>query len=271
MRRHAVTLLLVAALAGCGTGDGPSAAIEDTRAAWQVLDLETGTVRQAATLADAAGAAYQDRFIAFRLVRPGTVAIGAGIFARQDDELAVAAMAVEPVYLAVCELTRAQWRRLAGNEPWQGLPGATAGGDDLPALGLAADAVGTALAGWNAVHGHHLALPTAVQWEAAARAGSAASFPWGEAHDAGTIAAYAVTWETGVRTGAVAPRPVGGRLANAWGFHDLCGNAWELVADGSARGGSWADALSLARPANRLDLDPAAALPTVGVRLAYRP
>ncbi|MCK6490119.1 MAG: SUMF1/EgtB/PvdO family nonheme iron enzyme [Planctomycetes bacterium] len=270
---------LVLLLAGCGAGSGGGgapglssaaagvpAAIDQTRAQWQVVDLASGQVSAAAALPGLAGdPAYRDRLMAFRLVPGGAVALGGGAFARQDDELARTAV-VASVYVAACECTRAQWRRIAGDAPWDAVRPVLPAGEDLPATGLSFVRVGAALAAWNAGGRPRLGLPAAEQWEAAARAGSTASFPWGEDRRASVAAAWAVTWESGA-----APRAVGGRQANAWGLHDVCGNAAELVADGSARGGGWADPLSLARPANRWLVEPDTGHAQVGVRLVYLP
>ncbi|MCK6490126.1 MAG: SUMF1/EgtB/PvdO family nonheme iron enzyme [Planctomycetes bacterium] len=259
---------------GAGTGSAPaagggvSASADAVRGEWQLLDLVSGAQQPLASLPDlAANPAYRGALVAFRRLQPGG-ALGspAGAFARQDDEPPQAVAADRAYYLGACELTRAQWRVLAGSEPWRGLPGEQAGGDDLPALGVSLVAVQAALTRWNAGHSARLALPQPWQWELAARAGSTASFPWGEDRRAAVAALHAVTAESGG-----APRPVGGRQANAFGLHDLCGNAWELTADGTIHGGSWADALALARPANRAAILPDSVHATVGVRLVLIP
>ncbi|MCK6489635.1 MAG: formylglycine-generating enzyme family protein [Planctomycetes bacterium] len=287
MRRAPLALLLpaLAVLAACGGSGGslpvPAAGgaasgvlVDRGRAQWQVLDLASGqTVLAAAALPDlAANPAYRDRLMVFRLVPGGVAALGGGTRARQADELPASA-AVEPFYLGAFEVTRSQWLHLAGSAPWLAAEVAPAAADDpaLPATGLSPALAAAGLARWNAAHGPQLHLPQPAQWEHAARAGSTGTWPWGEDGRAGAVRAFAVTWEAQLGEAAPGPRPVGGRLANAWGLHDCCGNAWELVADGSARGGSWADATSLARPANRLVLDPDEAGAAVGVRLLYRP
>lgn len=256
-------------LAGCGVGGAGggdpavAAAADDTRGTWQVLDLASG----AAQAAEAAPARSQA--LAFRRVRlAGWTGSASGAFARQDGEDGLAAVPVgSGFYIAACELTRAQWRLLAGSTPWVGLPGAdAAGGEDLPALGLSFTQVGAALAAWNAAHGPHLRLPSPAEWEVAARAGGAASFPWGEERRGAVAGRYAVTADTDT-----APQVVGSRLPNALGLFDLCGNAWEWDAAGDLRGGSWGDPLSLARPAARAGLLPDSQHAAVGVRLVYLP
>ena len=120
--------------------------------------------------------------------------------------------------------------------------------------------------------GHSYRLPSASEWEYAARAGTDAAQPWG-ADPAAACAAANVADQTAERRfagwsvypctdGYVNTAPVGSFKANAFGLYDLLGNAFEWVqdcwfddytgapADGSARtipgcqehelrGGSW--------------------------------
>src|SRR5262249_40840375 len=81
-------------------------------------------------------------------------------------------------------------------------------------------------------------------WEAAARA------------DASAPDLDAVAWTK--ENAAAKTHPIGSKAANAWGFHDLLGNAgeWCTAADGSkvVRGGSYLDsadnALTSRQPAD---------------------
>ncbi len=70
-------------------------------------------------------------------------------------------------------------------------------------------------------------LPSEVEWERAARAGSNDRFPWGERWEAGGGNAFDVDgpdrW--------VSEAPIGSFGANRWGIHDLVGNAAEWVQD----------------------------------------
>lgn len=65
-------------------------------------------------------------------------------------------------------------------------------------------------------------LPTEAEWEYAARAGSQGDF-------AGDL--NVVAWHKGNLKPADRTQPVGQKLPNAWGLHDLFGNVWERVAD----------------------------------------
>jgi formylglycine-generating enzyme required for sulfatase activity len=217
-------------------GDGLGDAARSTRATWQIVDLASSTIMTAADLPGLAGdPAYRDRLIAFRRIEgPSRLGQPDGSFARQADEDSIG-IELPPFYIAACELTRAQWRRIAGTEPWASSLPAVPGGDDLPATGMSFATATSVLADWNLGHAVHLALPGPRQWESAARGGTRTTFPWGEVHSAAVVGQHAVTWGTG---GGSGPLAVMGRLANPAGIFDACGNVWEYSSDGRIHGGS---------------------------------
>lgn len=89
-------------------------------------------------------------------------------------------------------------------------------------------------------------LPSAEEWEVAARAGVTSSYPWGsELHPAGKSRAN--TWEGDShrsntrRDGYVYTAPVKSYPPNAWGMYDVIGNVFEYCT--GDRGGEMRDTL----------------------------
>ena len=145
---------------------------------------------------------------------------------------------------------------------------------------------------WNYIEwlrqetGRPYRLPTEAEWEYACRAGSEDRYSFGS--DADCLGDYA--WFVGNAEGQT--HPVGERLANAFGLHDMSGNVWEWVedvwydtyeeapADGSAWteggeqryrvlwGGSWNDGIGGLRSAIRVKTPSVNRGGNVGFRLA---
>lgn len=277
-RRATLVLVLVLVLHGCGLGvgsghggsggdevpggDGLGGDVAGTRAPWLVLDLASRTVT---AHAGRPGIERGSRIV-FHLIPPGTAVVGSGALARQADE-SERLVALGGFYIAICELTRAQWVALDGSEPWSDLPPVDGSDDGFPALGVSFDAARAMLARTRLADGARLRLPSPDEWEAAARGGSTASFPWGEGDTAAIVGRHAVLLDGG----SAGPARVGSLAANGSGLYDVCGNAWELTSDGGIRGGSWADALAAARPANHDSIRSDTRHMAVGLRLVYVP
>jgi formylglycine-generating enzyme required for sulfatase activity len=143
-------------------------------------------------------------------------------------------------------------------------------------------------------------LPSEAEWEYAARAGTTTSYSFGidegQLCDHGRFADLGsqFPWRGGCRSDQVTygPLPVGTLKANAWGFFDMHGNAWEWVADcwtpnareipadasaftragaceiGVVRGGGWAAEYRKLRSAQRAPMPATSRLYHTGFRVA---
>jgi formylglycine-generating enzyme required for sulfatase activity len=117
--------------------------------------------------------------------------------------------------------------------------------DAHPAVCISYDDA-SAFAAWLAVKtGKPYRLPSEAEWELAARAGTTTAWYWGDAPEAGCDKANLIT--SGMIAAMGSPpywrnklacqnersysQPVGSYPANAFGLHDMLGNAFEWVAD----------------------------------------
>lgn len=202
-------------------------------------------------------------------------------------------VSIPSFYMSVFEVTRGQWRRLAGSEPWK--ENTVRGGmvrfssvqvgnqemDGLPACGMTADQIDVLLAaqGWC-----RLALPSRNQWEYACRGKVTTPYPWGDGTDFSVFSPFAVLQtdksllEDGVQL-PTSPAVVGiGRTGNAFGLWDMVGNIAEFTSDrinvtqeALVCGGSWSDVVRNARATNAVRLAKDLPHPLVGLRLVVKP
>ena len=129
-----------------------------------------------------------------------------------------------PFYLGKYELTLGQWGAVMGMKLRY------AGKLDCPANAVSWQECTNFTAILNQRYASQLPpgmvfrLPTEAEWEYAARAGTATAYYFG--NDPALLDEYA--WHRG---NATEPMPVGRKKPNAWGFHDITGNVWELCLD----------------------------------------
>ena len=151
---------------------------------------------------------------------------------------------VSHYWIGKYEVTQSEWKQLMSAEPWIGHETTIAGfvappkvGDDFPATYIAWHGAmefcakltdrerqaGRLGAGWE------YTLPTEAQWERACRARTETRFSFGD--DPSKLGDYA--WFAGNALNAREPyaHRVGQKKPNAWGIHDMHGNAWEWCRD----------------------------------------
>jgi formylglycine-generating enzyme required for sulfatase activity len=123
-----------------------------------------------------------------------------------------------PYFIGVCPVTGEQYAKVMGGDP------SKFRGQERPVDSVSwHDAVG--FCARLSKDGRTYRLPTEAEWEYACRAGGNGAYCYGD--DPADLDRYA--WylaNAGDRT-----RPVGLKLPNAWGLHDVHGNVWEWCQD----------------------------------------
>ena len=134
-------------------------------------------------------------------------------------------------WISQTEVTQSHWAAVMGSNPLDGIgpygkphPESTKG-PNRPIVGVSWEDAQVFMEKVNATlrneDGGKMSLPTEAQYEYAARAGEAGVYPGGGLDE--------VAWHEGNCGGY--SHPVGTKKANAWGLHDMNGNAWEWVQD----------------------------------------
>jgi formylglycine-generating enzyme required for sulfatase activity len=210
------------------------------------------------------------------LIPAGTFVMGEAKTGEQEVTLTT------PFYLGVCEVTNAQWRRVMERVPSQWKD------DDRPVEKVSwKDAVDfcarLSARSEERAAGRVYRLPTEAEWEYACRAGTAKKYSFGD--DERLVGVYGWCDENSDHQ----TQPVGQKKPNAWGLHDMHGNAWEWVGDwygpypnGAVtdptgpssgvvrclRGGCWKSSAKGCRSALRGRHDPSGRRSSVGFRVA---
>jgi formylglycine-generating enzyme required for sulfatase activity/serine/threonine protein kinase len=221
----------------------------------------------------------------FKLIPPGTFMMGSE-GGEADEKPVHEVRLTKPFYIGVYEVTNSQWKAVMGVEPPSkrkdaDRPVETVSWNDAVAFCRKLSEMADERAAARLYR-----LPTEAEWEYACRAGTTTKWACGD--DDKTLGDFA--WFGGKTGGQT--QPVGQKLPNAWGLHDMHGNVWEWCGDwygayaaGAAadpigpevgsvrgpRGGCWSDSASSCRSANRLGRDPSFRLDRLGFRLAMSP
>jgi len=148
---------------------------------------------------------------------------------------------------------------------------------EIKPMNEAANKAGLLPPGWE------FGLPSEVQWEYAARAGTTSTYFFG--HDPALIDKYVnfadKTWfDTGevyanhahrtLSDGHAKLAPVGSLQPNPWGIHDVLGNVAEWTDDAVMRGGSWVSIPQYCRSAHRQKMGDRDQRNYLGVRVVVR-
>lgn len=196
---------------------------------------------------------------------PELVVISAGIFQMgsadgSHDERPVHEVAItQPFAIGVYEVTHAEYdehlgRTLMLKQPVRGEPALPVPAEtiaDHPVTGVTWSEAG-AYASWlSGETGYTYRLPSEAEWEYVARAGSRTRYPFGDdprelcrhanVADQTLAARYRKYSTAACDDGVLGVGPVGRLQANAFGVHDMLGNAEEWVADCWRRNYSGAD------------------------------
>jgi formylglycine-generating enzyme required for sulfatase activity len=210
----------------------------------------------------------------------------------EQDERDLRGVAVPGFWMGRYEVTQRQWTEVMGSNP-STYPGC---GGDCPVETVS----------WNDVQGflskagNGLRLPTEVEWEYAARAGTTTALYTGPLEILGQNNGPAldpIAWYSGnssasydgamdcsdwpekqVASKRCGPHQVGQKRPNAFGLHDMLGNVWEWCQDAGAvegedrsprmvRGGSWGDDARSVRASGRVRYMPTDRAPVLGFRV----
>jgi formylglycine-generating enzyme len=177
------------------------------------------------------------------LTEPATgmvfIEVPAGCFEMGDlDVGTVGRTCVDAFRIGRTEVTNAQYRALVPDHSSGSHAGHSLDGDDQPAVNISFDEALAYAAALSAATGWAVRLPTEAEWEFAARAGTTTARFWGAeiepAHRFANLrdrdADYRINDPFPVTAPAASFEP------NAFGLHDMLGNASEWVLDAYAPG-----------------------------------
>jgi formylglycine-generating enzyme required for sulfatase activity len=132
-------------------------------------------------------------------------------------------------WLGKFEITQKQWESVMGTTPWSGKKFVQSN-PAHPAVHISWEDIQAFVHVLNEAAGDSLyRLPTEAEWEYACRAGTTTRWSFGD--DESQLEAHAWYYDNAWGVGLKYAQPVGTKLPNAWGLHDMHGNVYEWCQD----------------------------------------
>jgi formylglycine-generating enzyme required for sulfatase activity len=231
MRRFAITLAAIVAMAGLATAQEKATNNADTAAA-------AGETAYAKLKGNRAGEEREFEIapgvkMKFCWCPAGEFMMGSppSEEGRENREDQAKVTLSKGFWISKTEVTQSHWAAVMGSNPLDGIgpygkphPEKNKG-PNLPIVGVSWEDAQVFMEKVNSTLGSEdggkMSLPTEAQYEYAARAGETGMYPGGSLDE--------VAWHDGNSGGYM--KPVGTKKANAWGLHDMNGGTWEWVQD----------------------------------------
>ena len=156
-----------------------------------------------------------------------------------DNEKPAHQVTLSDFYIGKYEVTQVQWVAVMGNNP------SSIKGDNLPVGNVSWDDVQEFIERLNEKTGENYRLPTEAEWEYAARGGNRSmGYKYSGSNDVGNFSWYQGSISINSKY------PVGTKMANELGIHDMSGNVLEWVSDflGATSGNLKSDFLHTLKP-----------------------
>jgi formylglycine-generating enzyme required for sulfatase activity len=187
----------------------------------------------------------------FVWIEPGTFLMGSapsGADQGSDEEPRHEVTLSRGFWLGKYEVTQGQWEAVTGAAPWSGRDWVQADAS-RPAVCISWTDVQAFADRLSRAGGAAYRMPTEAEWEYACRAGTTARWSFGDSQ--GPMADHAWYHGNAWTAGLEQAQPVGRKLPNPWGLHDMHGNVYEWVQDwygvyaagaqSDPRGPTWGD------------------------------